>query len=154
LSLGRALIDELKRGVSGPVEVADGDVRATVDVEGSGPYGAELRGISIERTATVGVDVGEAMQRVVEGIAERVQYLPERVEALEVDAASGRGILRTRRDQVKDREYYEVAVDGGDRVEVGRFRGNSDGGRERIADNLSHRVIERLVDDLADVIAD
>ncbi len=153
MSLGNKPVDQLKRGVSGPVEVSEGEVRATADVGGSGPYGAELRGLSIERTSPA-EGGGEAMERVVEAIAERIQYLPERIVPLETDASSGRGVLRTRRDQVREREYYEFAVEGGDRVDVGRFRGAAGGGRERIADNFGHRVIERLVDDLADVVGD
>ena len=154
MSLGHKLVDELKRGASGPVEVSDGEVRATADVGGSGPYGAELRGLSVERTSAAEGDAGEQMERVVGEIAERVQYLPERIVPLETDAASGRGVLRTRRDQVEDKEYYEFSVEGGDRVDVGRFRGSSGGGRERVTDNFGHRVIERLVDDLADVVGD
>lgn len=155
MSLGKALVEELKNGTSGSVEVTDGDVRATADVGGSGPYGAELRGLSIERTTSSSENPGDAMQRAVEGIAERLQYLPERVVPLELDPNSGRGILRTRRDQVRDKEYYEVAVEGGDRVDVGRFRYDSEsGGRTRVGDNLGHRVLERLVDDLAEVVSD
>ena len=155
MSLGRALVDELKRGQSGPVEVTAGDVRATAEVSGSGPYGAELRGLSIERTEPSSEDAGEAMKRVVGGIAERVHYLPERVVPLELDPNSGRGILRTRRDQVRGKEYYEVAVEAGDRIDVGRYRYDPEsGGRQRVGDNLGHAVIERLVDDLAEVVSD
>lgn len=153
MSLGDDLVDKLKRGTSGPIEVTDGDVRATAEVGGSGPYGAELRGLKIERTSASGRDVAEATERAIGRITERVQYLPERLEALEVDAASGRGILRTRRSQVRNQEYYEVDVQGGDRVDVHRYRFNREAGkRERVGDNLGHRVIGRLVDDLVDVV--
>ncbi len=154
MSLGRALVDAMRSGAEGPVEVIDGDLRVAADVQGSGPYGAVLRGVSVERTEAREGDRGQAMERAVEALAERVQYLPERLAPLELDAPSGRGILRTRRDQVRDAEYYEVVVDGGDRVDVGRFRFDRETGRRRrVGDNLGHRVIERLVDDLADVLA-
>ena len=95
------------------------------------------------------------MQRAVDQIVDRVQYLPERVAPLELDPASGRGILRTRRDQVRDKEYYEVEVAGRDRVDVGRFRHDPEsGGRQRVADNMGHGIIERLVDALAEVVSD
>ncbi len=144
MSLGKALVDELRKGTAGPVEVQDEGVVATADVVGSGPYGAELRGLRIEGGGAM--DVPGATEAVVD----RVNYLPERLEALEVERE--RGVLRTARDQVKDREYYEVEVAEG-RVDLGRFRYDTEAGtRSRVPDNFGHRMIERLVDDLAEVL--
>ncbi len=144
MSLGKALVDELRNGTAGPVEVQDEGVVVTADVVGSGPYGAELRGLRIEGGGAL--DVQDAS----EALVDRVNYLPERLEALEVEAQ--RGILRTARDQVKDREYYELEVAEG-RVDLGRFRYDAEAGaRSRVPENFGHRMIERLVDDLAEVL--
>jgi hypothetical protein len=158
MSLGDRLVDKLKKAPKrGELGVEDEGVRATADVVGSGPYGAEVRGISVERTAPRqdgAPPPGERMQRAVERIEREVRYLSEPLEALECDPASGRGILRTRREAVKGKEYFEVEVAGGDRVDVGRFRGGSDGARSRLKQNFGHDALRRLVDDLSEVVGD
>ena len=156
MSLGKRLVDKLKRGVTGPIEVQHEEVRASADVVGSGPYGAEVRGVTVERTHPRGAedpDRGERMQRTADKLAE-TGYLDEPLQPLELDAASGKGVLRTERGEVKDREYYEVSIDGGDRVDVERFRGRGEGGRERLASNYGHGVLKRLVDDLEEAVGD
>lgn len=143
MSLGKALVDELRKGTAGPVEVQDEGLRATADVVGSGPYGAELRGLRIEGGAADPAAASDA-------VIERVNYLPERLEALEVEPE--RGILRTARDQVKNGEYYELEVTGGS-VDLGRYRYDAEqGARARVPENFGHRLIERLVDDFAEVL--
>lgn len=155
MSLGDALIDKLKKATrKGELEVEDEGVRATADITGSGPYGAEVRAVSVGRKEAGDGDRGERMERAVGEISRRVGYLGEELEALERDAASGRGVLRTKRAAVKGREYWELEVDGGDRVDVGRFRGSVSGGRERLTENFGHGTIKRLVDDLAEVVGD
>ena len=150
-------MEKLKKGSDGPVEVTHEDVRATADVVGSGPYGSEIRGLSVERERPRGeADParGERTTRAVEKIASEVGYLSEPIAPFEVDAASGKGVLRTKRSAVKGREYVEIEVDGGDRVDVGRFRGKAEGGRERLGSNIGHGVLRRLVDDLEHVVGD
>ena len=155
MSLGDALVDKLKKATrKGELEVSEGGVRASADITGSGPYGSEVRGVSVGRTEPSEGDRGERTARAVDAIEERVRYLSEELEALECDGPSGRGVLRTKRAAVKQREYWELEVDGGDRVDVGRFRGSASGGRERLAENFGHGTLRRLVDDLAEVVGD
>jgi hypothetical protein len=156
MSLGKRLIDRLKQGSEGSVEVSEGELRATADVVGSGPYGSELRGLSVHRAEPRGDGDGARAERM-QGAVRRIAdggCLSEPLRALEVDPGSGRGILRTARERVTDREYYEVTVEGGDRVDVGRFRGRESGGRDRIPSNFGHGVLRRLVDELEEVVAD
>jgi len=156
MSLGDQLIDALRSGASGQVTSELEGVRVTADVTGSGPYGADLRALQVERTEPLGETrrrgrLGEA----VEAISERITYLPERLEPIESDGESGRAVLRTSRGQVQDREYYEFQVEGGDRVDVGRYRGRADtGGRDVLAENFGHGVLRRLVDDLGGILSD
>lgn len=157
MSLGKRLIDKLRTGAEGPVEVTHEEVRARADVVGSGPYGSEIRGLSIERANPRGAEDatrGDRMQGIVDTVATEVGYLPEPLKPLEVDARAGRGILRTERRSVTGREYYEISVDGGDRVDVDRFRGREAGGRDRVSSNFGHGVLKRLVDDLEEVVGD
>ena len=155
MSLGDALVDKVKEATrEGEVEVRDGGVKARADVVGSGPYGAEVRGISVQREEPSTGDRTGRLKRAADSVAERVRYLSEGLEPLELDPASGRGILRTKRSEVRGREYWELELDGGDRVDVGRFRGSTSGGRERLAENFGHGTLRRLVDDLTEVVGD
>jgi hypothetical protein len=139
-SLGKQLVREAAAAGAGPVEASAGGLTASADVVGAGPYGAEVRGVQVSGGSR---PVGE----VVDALAGSLDFLPEPIEPFEVGAA--RGVLRTRRDRVRDREYYEVVVEEG-AVDVGRFRGRSGGGRDRLSENLGHRSLERLVDAVAD----
>jgi hypothetical protein len=165
MSLGARVVDALKKGATGAVEAEEGGVRARVDVVGSGPYGADVRGISVERSGASGAggaggaggakdpDRARRTGEAVRAIERRVDYLPERVKAHEVEPAQGRGVLRTEPRQVRDREYYEVEVDGGERVDVHRYRwepGRS--GREQVPENFGHKILRRLVDDLGGIV--
>lgn len=161
MSLGRDLVDKLKEGASaseGFVEVSHQGIKARAEVSGSGPYGADVRAISVEREAPRGPDDpqrGDRLQDAMDQLDERLGYLPEQVAPLEVDLSSGRGVMRTCRGEVKGREYYEIRVEGGDRIDMERFRGRAaEPGRDRLEENFGHRVIERLVDDFRDVVGD
>jgi hypothetical protein len=78
--------------------------------------------------------------------------LPERLERFEVDAASGRGILRTARDQVRGREYYEVEVTEGG-IDFARYKYTAPGEREVLGENFGHDSLKRFVDDLGDILS-
>ena len=156
MSLGQKLIDALKQGATGEVEVSGDSVKGKAQVAGSGPYGSDVQSLSVERVAPLGeTRRAGRLAETVDAIQQRVTYLPEQVEAIESDPTSGQAVLRTRRSQVKDREYYEFHVTGGDRVDVGRFRGRDQkGGRDRVDENFGHGVLRRLVDDLGEILGD
>ena len=158
MSLGKKLIRKLKPGVEGEVEVEEDGVRAKADVVGSGPYGAEVKGISVGRVDPRGESHrvrGDRMRRVLDDLPETLDYLPERLAPLEADPASGKGVLRTPRTDVRGREYYEVTVDGGDKVDVERYRGRDEAaGRDSVSQNYGHSIVERLVDDLGEIVGD
>jgi|GEM_PF-2193182 len=143
-TLGEALVREVSRAAGEPVEAAAGGLVASADVVGSGPYGAEIRGVRVTGGA-------RAVRDVVDALASGLEFLPEPVEPFEV--GDTRGILRTRRSAVLDREYYEVSVEDGV-VDFARYRGALGGGRERLSDNFGHRSIERLVDAVAGAVTE
>jgi len=148
-TLGRELVDALKEGVVGEVSVEQGALRARATVRGSGRYGAELDGLTVERAEAPGDT--DRTDEVTHGIAERVDYLPEPLELLELGPE--RGQLRTRRDRVQGGEYFEVDVAGGRRVDVGRVRfAHETKQRHRQSYSTGHGVLRRLVDDLAELI--
>jgi len=157
VSLGSELVERLKAGASGSIEVDDGTVRARVAIRGSGQYGADVEEVLVERLEPRGSadpDRGRRMEEIVEAVGRDLTYLPEALQPLEADPASGRGVLRTTRRSVRDREYYEVSVEGGDRVDIQRFRGHAEGGRARVVENYGHGILRRVVDDLEGLVRD
>ncbi len=152
-SLGRDLVDALRGGATGEVCVERGGIKARAQVRGAGLYGADLDGLTVETEPRAEADRGARTRAVVHGIAERVGYLAEPLEALELSPEHGRGQLRTRREHVRGGEFYEVDVAGGDRVDVHRVR--YDRARQehhQQPHNAGHGVLRRLVDDLAELI--
>ncbi len=153
-TLGRQLVDALREQAGGDAVVEAGGLRASAKARGAGPYGSELEHLRVERESPR-EDAGrsERTRRVTEGIAERVDYLGEPLELLECAPRHGRGQLRTQRDRVRDGEFFEVDVRDGDSVDVQRVRWNRESGeREQSTQNAAHGTLERLVDDLADLI--
>ena len=153
-TLGEQLVEQLRDSDQRSVEATVDGVRASARVLGAGPYGCELEGLTVEREQPRDESTrGQRTADVTEAIARRIDYLAEPLQPLELDVASGRGQLRTKRDRVRRREYYEIDVDGGDRIDVSRYRYDPEsGGREAIPDNQGHGTIRRLVDDLSDVM--
>lgn len=152
-TIGERMVDALRGGDRRDVEVSADGVRARARVVGSGPYGCDLESLSVEREPRGDADRGARTAAVTEAIARRLDYLSEPLEPLEIDASSGRGQLRTRRDRVRHHEYYEVEVAGGDRVDLRRYRyERSSGERHLVSENHGHGVIRRLVDDLNEVL--
>ncbi len=153
-SLGRKLIRALKNSSGSgkrSVEVEHDGTTAAADVNGSGPYGSSLdrlRVVGAERERT-GEQAGEAVERQARAIVDRVTYLPERLRAHEVDANLGGGVLRSRPEEMRDREYHEIELDRGREAEVSRYRYDpAETRRDRIPQQYSHEALERLTDDL------
>lgn len=153
-TIGEQLVEQLRSGDRREVEASVAGVRARARVAGTGPYGCELEGLTVEREEPRDPEGrGERAVHATEEIARRVDYLAEPLQPLELDRTNGRGQLRTRRDRVRGHEYYEVDVDGGDRIDVARYRyDRASGERHAVTDNQGHGVIRRLVDDLSDVL--
>lgn len=153
-TLGEALVDALREQAGGEAVVETGGLRASARTAGAGRYGSELEQLTVEREAPrASAGRAERTRGVTEGIAGRVDYLGEPLELLECAPSHGRGQLRTRRDRVRGGEYFEVDVQGGDRVDVQRVRWNRETGeREQRSHNAAHGTLQRLVDDLAELI--
>ncbi len=159
-SLGHKLVRALKNSSGSgkrEVEVEHDGTTARADVHGSGPYGS-----AVDRLTVVGPDrerteeeAGEAVSRQAAGIVERVTYLPERLREHEVDANLGGGVLRSRPEEMRDLEYHEIKLDRGRDAEISRYRYDRENTRrDRIPQHYSHEALERLADDLNDVLGD
>ena len=157
-SLGRKLVGALKNSSGAgkrEIEVEHDGTTAKADVHGAGPYGS-----SIDRLTVVGPDIersdeqkDRAIRRQARQIADDVTYLPERLREHEVEPGLGSAVLRSRPEEMRDREYGEVEVKGGREVEVSRYRYDPDKTRrDRVPQNYSHELLGRLTDDLGGIL--
>jgi hypothetical protein len=163
--LGGKLIRALKNSTGSgkrAIEVEHEGTTAAADVNGSGPYGS-----SVDRLTVVGPDraahgrerteeqASTAIERQARAIVDRVTYLPEHLREHEVDGGLGRGVLRSRPEEMRDREYHEVELGNGRQAEVSRYRYDpAETRRDRIPQQYSHEALERLTDDLGAVLGE
>lgn len=125
-----------------------GEARATtpsgaevaVEAEAVGPIGVRVRKVRLQRAAPVD------LQRECEELPERLRALGERVVPVEVSPVLGGGVLRTRPEDMRSREFYQVEV-GPDSAELSRQR-IYDEGREEVDFDLTRDQLRRLVDEL------
>jgi hypothetical protein len=141
VTLGRALDKALgKKGKTGEVVVKKGGAEAVVDVAD-----ADRLGITVKR---VKVSHGKDRDVAEEAAAlpERLKALPEPVEPVEVDPGLGGAILRTGREKMRNREFFQVDVGKRD-VEVRRYRVERDGRRE-VDFTMTRDKLGELIDEL------
>lgn len=131
-------LDALPSG-GGVVEVERPGHRARVDVVEADRLGVRIRKVDLERSAPVDV-AREARE-----LPERLRSLPDRVAPVEVAPALGGARLRTRPDELRGREYFEVDVEPL-RTSIRRTRVTDDG-REPTDFTLTREQLDRLVDE-------
>lgn len=160
MTIGKDLIEKIRgapaEGVEArPVEVERDGVRVRATVRGADRYGCAIDHV---RVTAPGRPVppeerGGVLRRQAERLAERSPGLPERLKVHEVDPGVGVGILRSRPEEVRGRRYTEVRLRGGREAEVERYEYRPEAGRrERIPQGFTHESLERLADDLAEVV--
>lgn len=124
------------------VDVAAGTSRARVDVVEADRLGVRVRGVTVERGEAEPVD-GAA-----ERLASRVRSLPERLVPVEVDPGLGGAVLRSRPDEMRGRDFYQLEVDAEGRRGVTRQRPSPGGGREATDWTMTRDQLGRLLDEL------
>ncbi|MCB9686289.1 MAG: hypothetical protein H6735_14700 [Alphaproteobacteria bacterium] len=126
----------------GTAEVQRGDHRARVDVVEADRLGVRIRKLEVERDQPVDV-AREARE-----LPERLRSLPDRVAPVEIAPSLGGARLRTRPDELRGKEYFEVDVEP-TRTTVRRTRATEDG-REPTDFTLTREQLERLIDEVGD----
>lgn len=126
----------------GTVEVDRGAHRAKVEVVDSDRLGVRIRKLEVERDRPVDV------AREADALPERVRSLPDRIAPLEVAPSLGGARLRTRPDEFRGKEYFEVDVEP-TRTTVRRTRLGEEG-REPADFTLTREQLERLIDEVGD----
>lgn len=139
-----ALEQQLRPGATGTVEVDLPRGRARIDVVTSGPVGVEVERVRVTRDGPVDV-VREA-----ERLSRRLErHLDEDLAPSEVDPRLGGAVLRTRPEQVRDREFYELEIEQAGEVELRRKKGLASGGWGACSFPLTRRRLGRLLDELS-----
>jgi hypothetical protein len=132
-----AALDELDG--SGQVVLERAGGRTVVDVTEVGRIGVRVRGLSVGHAP---VDLtAEA-----EALPGRLRAVPDRIEAIEVAPTLGGAILRTRVDDIRDREFFEVDVRP-EQTGLRRYRMGEEG-REPVDFSVTREQLGHLIDEL------
>lgn len=132
-------LDRVPAG-GGAVQVEREGTRAKVDVVEADRLGVRVRGVEVTRTRPV--DVGEEAR----ALPERLRALPERVAPVEVDPALGGARLRTRPEELRGREYFEVDVEAS-RTSIRRTKVGETGERVETDWTMTREQLDRLIDE-------
>lgn len=170
MRLGKRLIEQLQMlEVNGDLPISPDaplqvvarldNLSVSADVLDSSRIGCVLHSLSMcnERPGELN---GAAVINRAEAIARQVTYLIEPLKLLERDRAGQRALLRSAppRETADAVEYYEAWLNrvgsGAMSFSLNRYHhGNDDVSRRAIPIVLTNEVLERLVDDLAAIIA-
>lgn len=154
-TLGKKLIDALKNSTGSgkrDIEVDHGGASAQARVRGSGPYGSSIDGLTV---AVPDGDGDADIERQADDLIDRLSYLPERIKKHEIAPGLGGGVLRSEPDDMREREYQEIKLNGGREADIRRYKYDSqERERHEIPQNYAHETLERLTDDLVDSLGD
>lgn len=137
-SLDHALDD----APQGKVRVHKGKAWADVDVEKADAIGVRIGGVRVHRARDR--DIAAEAER----LAHDLRSVPDPVVPVEVDPALGGAVLRSRPDRMRDREFYEVQVDGTRETAVRKVRVGADGDRQDAPWDVTREQLGHLLDEL------
>jgi hypothetical protein len=137
---GRELDEALDRAPAGggTVSVARPHGSADVDVVEVDRIGVRVRGVTVNR------DQPADVAREAERLPGAIRSLPDRLAPVEVDPTLGGAKLRTRPDELRGREYFEVDV-APTRTSIRRTTVSDDGERAPADWTLTREQLERLI---------
>lgn len=133
------MLDRVPAG-GGTVSVQREGTRAKVEVLEADKLGVRVRGVEVTRGRPV--DVSEEAR----ALPERLRALPERVAPVEVDPTLGGARLRTRPEELRGREFFEVDV-GVSRTSIRRTKVGEHGERMDTDWTMTREQLDRLIDE-------
>jgi hypothetical protein len=116
------------------------DGSATVDVVEVDRIGVRVREVEVHRSADADVHA-EAM-----AMPERMRTLPDRITPIEVDPQLGGAILRSRPEDMRDREFYEVEIRRR-KTAIRKHRVDAQGDRAPVDWAMTRDQLRRLIDE-------
>jgi hypothetical protein len=135
------LDDELDAQPDGTVRVSTDRAEAEIEVRRADAIGVRIGRVRLERDVPRDV-VDEATR-----LGGALRSIPDRLAPVEVDRALGGAVLRSRPEDMRDREFYEVEVRERE-VEVRKHRIGDDGLREDTDWDVTREQLGRLLGEL------
>lgn len=132
-------LDRVPTG-GGIVRVDRDDTQAEVDVIDADRLGVKVRAVRINRNQPVDIAQEAA------ALPDRMRSLPDRIEPVEVAPELGGARLRTRPDELRHNEYFEVDVEE-KRTSIHKTRMSEDGTRTPADFTLTRDQLDRLIDE-------
>lgn len=132
-------LDSVPAG-GGVIRVDRGNANAEVDVIDVDRLGVKLRAVRINRSAPIDIE------QEARALPERLRALPDRIEPVEIAPELGGARLRTRPEELRGSDYFEVDVEK-TRTSIRRTRLADDGTRQPTDFTLTREQLDRLIDE-------
>jgi hypothetical protein len=126
------------------IRVKAGEIEVSFKVSAVGPVGVRLKEIEIRREG--GLDVVEEAAR----LSRAVRSLGDELHPIEVDPGLGGAILRSRPDESRAIEFFEMDCEQGGKTRLRRLRVLEEGGREAIDFSMTRDQLGRLVEEVTE----
>jgi hypothetical protein len=140
----RALIGQSQQRVV----VADGPRTVRGAIDQCEPLAVALSEFILETVELAGVDIAK-LESASRSLCQRVNYLLEPIAPIEIDSDSCSVQMRSNPPLAGDSGtvYYELLLRRGGAIELARYEKQPTSPRTRVAANLTHEVVGRLIDD-------
>ncbi|MEM8943958.1 MAG: hypothetical protein AAGD11_02160 [Planctomycetota bacterium] len=135
------------------ITATDGSRTARCEIDQCDQLAVAVYELALESKELVAVEVAK-LQTASESLCQRVTYLLEPISPIETDADSCVVQMRSSPPQQQDdgRFYYELNLRRGGAVCMYRYEKQPGAIRKRVAANLTHEVVGRLVEDFEKTI--
>ena len=100
-------------------------------------------------TSRRGCCISRRSSRVCCGATRLTSSEPHRVQPVEVDPYLGGGVLRSRPEEMKKPEFYQVDLTGDREIGVRRYRVQADGQRKQTDFTLTREQLGDLIDEIS-----
>ena len=127
---------------AGTVDVVGDRGSAEVEVSQAGEIGVRLRRVRVRRSESREI-VSDARR-----LARGLRCLPDTLCPVEVDPELGGATLRSHPDSMRDREFFELGLCGGE-AHLSRRKVGQDGSRTDVDWTMTRDDLGRLLDELA-----
>ena len=134
-------LDALDGEGSVSAEVPGGE--ATVEVVAVDGLGVKVREVRVNRSNPFDLETE------CQALPDRVRSLPHRLQPVEVDVGLGGGTLRSRPEEMRKRDFYQVDLTGGRNVGVRRFKVDKNGERKAADFTLTREQLGDLIDEIS-----